>query len=163
GRITLRRLNKSEYNNTIRDLVGVDFQPADDFPQDDSGYGFDNNGDVLSLPPVLMEKYLSAADRILDEAMPIEASASKVRHISTAQAEIGFNALGDRGDGWARLISLEEDDFATAQRLPAGDYLVRFKAFSEPTGGAVVGQGSAVPLTFNGPVPMTNLGVFING
>ncbi len=51
GRVTIRRLNRLEYNNTIRDLVGVDFHPADDFPSDDVGYGFDNIGDVLSLPP----------------------------------------------------------------------------------------------------------------
>jgi hypothetical protein len=62
GRVTARRLNRAEYNNTIRDLLGIDFKPADDFPQDDSGYGFDNIGDVLSLSPVLMEKYLKAAD-----------------------------------------------------------------------------------------------------
>src|SRR5262245_14749538 len=49
GRVTARRLNRAEYNNTVRDLLGVDFKPADDFPQDDSGYGFDNIGDVLSL------------------------------------------------------------------------------------------------------------------
>jgi hypothetical protein len=64
GRVTLRRLNRVEYNNTIRDLVGVDRHLADDFPQDDSGYGFDNIGDVLSLSPVLMEKYLAAAEKI---------------------------------------------------------------------------------------------------
>ena len=64
GRVTARRLNRDEYNNTIRDLTGVDFQPANDFPQDDSGYGFDNNGDVLSLSPVLMEKYLAAAEKV---------------------------------------------------------------------------------------------------
>jgi mono/diheme cytochrome c family protein len=64
GRVTARRLNKVEYNNTIRDLLHLDFQPADDFPNDDSGYGFDNIGDVLSLSPVLMEKYLSAAEKI---------------------------------------------------------------------------------------------------
>jgi mono/diheme cytochrome c family protein len=68
GRVTLRRLNCVEYNNTIRDLVGVDFQPADDFPADDVGYGFDNIGDVLSMPPILLEKYLSAADRIVAAA-----------------------------------------------------------------------------------------------
>ena len=44
--------NRAEYNNTIRDLLGVDVRPADNFPQDDSGYGFDNIGDVLSLSPV---------------------------------------------------------------------------------------------------------------
>ncbi len=69
GRVTARRLNRAEYNNTVRDLVGVDFRPADDFPQDDSGYGFDNIGDVLSLSPVLMEKYLSAAEKIARSAI----------------------------------------------------------------------------------------------
>jgi hypothetical protein len=64
GHVTARRLNRAEYNNTVRDLLGVDFHPADDFPQDDSGYGFDNIGDVLSLSPVLMEKYVSAAEKI---------------------------------------------------------------------------------------------------
>lgn len=69
GRVTLRRLNREEYNNTIRDLVGVDFRPADDFPSDDVGYGFDNIGDVLTLPPLLMEKYLAAAEAIANEAI----------------------------------------------------------------------------------------------
>ena len=65
GRVTIRRLNRAEYNNTIRDLVGVDFKPAEDFPSDDVGYGFDNIGDVLSLSPLLMEKYLAAAEAIV--------------------------------------------------------------------------------------------------
>src|SRR5678816_3993231 len=69
GRVTIRRLNRAEYNNTIRDLVGVDFQPADDFPADDVGYGFDNIGDVLSMPPILLEKYLAAAEKILSAAI----------------------------------------------------------------------------------------------
>jgi mono/diheme cytochrome c family protein len=69
GRVTARRLNRAEYNNTIRDLVGVDLRPADDFPQDDSGYGFDNIGDVLSLSPVLMEKYLAAAEKVARAAV----------------------------------------------------------------------------------------------
>ncbi len=64
GRVTARRLNRTEYNNTVRDLLGVDMRPADDFPQDDAGYGFDNIADVLSLSPVLMEKYVSAAEKV---------------------------------------------------------------------------------------------------
>jgi len=67
GRVTLRRLNRTEYRNTIRDLTGVDYKPADDFPGDDVGYGFDNIGDVLTLPPVLMEKYLRAAEEIVEQ------------------------------------------------------------------------------------------------
>jgi len=69
GRVTIRRLNRVEYDNTIRDLVGVDFKPAADFPTDDVGNGFDNQGDVLSLPPLLMEKYLDAAEQITDKAI----------------------------------------------------------------------------------------------
>src|SRR5207248_7657685 len=67
GRVTMRRLNRNEYNNTVRDLLGVKFKPADDFPTDDVGYGFDNIGDVLSMSPLLMEKYLKAAEKIVAE------------------------------------------------------------------------------------------------
>ena len=69
GRVTIRRLNRAEYNNTIRDLLGIDFHPAEDFPGDDVGYGFDNMGDVLSLSPLLFEKYLAAAETISARAM----------------------------------------------------------------------------------------------
>ena len=69
GRVTLRRLNRAEYNNAIRDLVGVDFKPAADFPPDDSGYGFDNIGDVLSLSPALLDRYLKAAETAVRTAL----------------------------------------------------------------------------------------------
>lgn len=71
GRVTLRRLNRDEYNRTIRDLIGVDFRPADDFPSDDVGYGFDNIGDVLNVPPVLLERYMNAADEIARRAIVV--------------------------------------------------------------------------------------------
>jgi hypothetical protein len=70
GRLTAHRLNRVEYDNTIRDLLVVRFKPAADFPADDSGYGFDNIGDVLSVSPVLMEKYLNAATAIANRAIP---------------------------------------------------------------------------------------------
>ncbi len=69
GRVTIRRLNRAEYNNTIRDLLGVDLKPANQFPSDDVGYGFDNIGDVLSMPPLLVERYLAAADRIAEKVI----------------------------------------------------------------------------------------------
>jgi hypothetical protein len=65
GRVTLRRLNRDEYNHSIGELFGIDFQPAEDFPADDSGYGFDDIGDVLSVSPVLTEKYFNAAEQIV--------------------------------------------------------------------------------------------------
>jgi hypothetical protein len=70
GRVTIRRLNRTEYDYTIRDLFGIDLRTArSSFPSDDVGEGFDNIGDVLSLPPLLLEKYLEAADTVLDKAV----------------------------------------------------------------------------------------------
>jgi hypothetical protein len=72
GRVTIRRLNRVEYRNTVRDLVGIDFDTDAEFPPDDTSFGFDTIGDVLTLPPMLLEKYLTAAEKIIDEAVPTE-------------------------------------------------------------------------------------------
>ncbi len=69
GPVTLRRLNRDEYANTIRDLFGVKIEPAAMFPVDETGYGFSNIGDALSLSPMMMEKYLSAAEKISREVV----------------------------------------------------------------------------------------------
>ena len=101
GRVTIRRLNRSEYNNTIRDLIGIDFHPADDFPSDDVGYGFDNIGDVLSMPPILMEKYLAAAETISEEAIIVEPSAKglvKSYNSANIGSGAGGSAAGRRND-----------------------------------------------------------------
>ncbi len=69
GRVTLRRLNRVEYQNTLRDLLGVKVNVMDLIPPDDSGYGFDNIGDVLTLSPAHLERYLEAARVALDKAV----------------------------------------------------------------------------------------------
>lgn len=65
GRSTVRRLNRVEYQNTIRDLFGLDIDASKDLLSDPAGDGFDNQGDTLFIPPVLMEKYLDTTKRIL--------------------------------------------------------------------------------------------------
>jgi hypothetical protein len=94
GRVTARRLNRSEYNYSLRDLLGVDFQPADDFPQDDSGYGFDDIGDVLSLSPVLMEHYMNAAEKAAHVAVfgPRPMRATLLGRYRAAARPQGFEA-----------------------------------------------------------------------
>ena len=68
GRPMIRRLNRNEYNYTVRDLFGINFFPGKDFPSDGAGgEGFDNVGDALFVPPVLMEKYLAASKKIINE------------------------------------------------------------------------------------------------
>lgn len=77
ARVTLHRLNRAEYNNTVHDLLGVSVHPADEFPLDDAGYGFDNIGDVLSVSPLLMEKYMTAARNVSAVAVYGEPTPSK--------------------------------------------------------------------------------------
>jgi mono/diheme cytochrome c family protein len=69
GHVVLRRLNRAEYARTVRDLVGVSFDAVEAFPADDTGYGFDTIGAVLSVSPLLMEKYLEAARTIAVSAV----------------------------------------------------------------------------------------------
>lgn len=69
GPVVIRRLNRQEYNNTIRDLFGLDLHLADAFPPDDIGFGFDNVGSALNISPIHVEKYLEAAELALDRAI----------------------------------------------------------------------------------------------
>ncbi|HXA52688.1 MAG TPA: DUF1587 domain-containing protein, partial [Candidatus Acidoferrum sp.] len=89
GRVTARRLNRTEYNYAIQDLLGIRYPAARDFPQDDSGYGFDNIGDVLSLSPVLMEHYMNAAEKAARYAVfgprPMRATVVKYQAVARPQ------------------------------------------------------------------------------
>ena len=101
GRVTVRRLNRVEYRNTIRDLMGIDFNSEVEFPPDDTGYGFDNIGDVLTVSPMLLEKYMAAAKAIVSEAVPIVGKVIPERVIPG----IRFTAAGsaqDQGVGRGR-------------------------------------------------------------
>ncbi|MDA0204989.1 MAG: DUF1592 domain-containing protein [Acidobacteria bacterium] len=105
GRVTARRMNRVEYNNTIRDLLGVAVRPADQFPVDDSGYGFDNIGDVLTVSPMLMEKYLQAAREV-------------------SQLAIFGAAVPDKPTKLIRLLNRRSPDAAdTASVEASGTYL----------------------------------------
>lgn len=64
GRATVRRLNRVEYANAVHDLLGLDVDISRDLPQDNSGYGFDNIADVLSVSPTLVERYVLVAGRV---------------------------------------------------------------------------------------------------
>ena len=133
GRVTIRRLNRTEYNNTIRDLLGVSVRPADDFPSDDVGYGFDNIGDVLSLPPLLMEKYFDAAETIAAEAISvIDPSKPTVREF--ARNELHRSGVAHpHGDDALILVSV--GDFSFDLDVPrAGTYVLKTKASETPAG-----------------------------
>lgn len=104
GRVTLRRLNRVEYRNTIRDLLGVDFDTDKEFPPDDIGYGFDNIGDVLSFSPLLAEKYMAAATRIVAAAVPADSRFMPVKSL-TPKANPSYNKTSKKDIGEDRNIS----------------------------------------------------------
>jgi len=91
GHVTMRRLNRVEYANTIRDLVGVYFDATNELPQDDVGYGFDNIGDVLTISPYLMERYLTAAENVMQRAILVDLPKPSVRHLRARYLEPSTN------------------------------------------------------------------------
>lgn len=129
GRVTIRRLNRHEYNNTMRDLIGLDLKPADDFPDDDTGYGFDNIGDVLSLPPVLMERYLIAADKMLDAAIVEGTPEPQSRKFTPALLQGGKRISAKE----RKLTGSEEISIEHAINY-AGTYVFELSARSENPG-----------------------------
>ncbi|HSI72566.1 MAG TPA: DUF1592 domain-containing protein [Fimbriimonas sp.] len=134
GRVTMRRLNRLEYDNTIRDLTGLDLHLSEDFPSDEVGNGFDNMGDVLSISPLLMEKYLKAAEVVATRAVFVPQAAPQ-----------RFNATDLKTD--AKTGAGVENDiiifapgalfFDYECRVP-GEYTARVRAYGHQVGAEAV-------------------------
>lgn len=92
GHVMSRRLSRAEYNNSIRDLIGLDLRPADRFPSDGSGgEGFDNNGDALFTSAIHVEKYLDAAEYILNSVL--KPSAADIARFSPEAIQVARSRL----------------------------------------------------------------------
>ncbi len=126
GRVTVRRLNRSEYNNTVRDLIGIDFNPAEDFPSDDIGYGFDNIGDVLTLSPVLMERYLAAAESIAQRAIVVPLPKPPQRWVGSRYLE----PATPKAYKWRPLPPMGPLHSLHPLTM-AGDYVFRVRVYAE--------------------------------
>jgi len=132
GRVTVRRLNRTEYNHTVRDLMFVDFNAAEDFPSDDIGHGFDNIGDVLTMSPVLMERYLAAAESIVQQAILVgeppqppkrHVAATFIRTTKKEAFEVPFRTLESNG-----VLS------TTHKLTVEGEYKFRFHGWGRQVG-----------------------------
>lgn len=129
GRVTLHRLNRSEYNNTVRDLFRTTLRPADDFVADDHGYGFDNIADVLTLSPVLFEQYQHAAETLVAEAV----SGDRGGLVARVKGEALRGSGGGVQDGMFVLWSNGEAG-ATVPIPSAGKYWVRARLWGSQAG-----------------------------
>ena len=135
GRVTLRRLNRFEYRRTIRDLLGVDDRSSDGFPSDDVGHGFDRIGDVLSMPPLLLEKVAAAAERIAEAAI-VDASGpgAPAKRIEAETLEAPKEGVHVEAGG----INFYTDAAVVGElRLPRdGEYELRARAYGDQAGDA---------------------------
>ncbi len=124
GRVTIRRLNRQEYFHAIEDLLGVRYNTWENFPPDDTGYGFDTIGDVLSISPLHMEKYLEAASQIANQALPRDATSHiPERTISGKQ----FREAGEEKHASDWLAFNQERMVRAFLSAPAkGEYEVHF-------------------------------------
>jgi hypothetical protein len=130
GRPTLRRLNRVEFRNSVRDLVGVDVDVPSSLPADDVGEGFDHIGDVLSMPPTLLEKYLDVAERVALRAWPDSET--------SLRREASGDKLALRGGGQVNAQGANVWSAGTAYfecELPRdGTYRVTFRGFGDQAG-----------------------------
>ncbi|MCW1885063.1 DUF1592 domain-containing protein [Luteolibacter flavescens] len=171
GRVTIRRLNRTEYQNAVYDLLGVEYDTKDVFPPDDTGYGFDNIGDVLSISPLLMEKYITAADEVVALALP-EGAAAQVPRIDIEGK--AFTVPFDTKTTGRWLPFAKKQEVKVEQEIPYdGEYQIKveyaIKGATEATvheadlvvkaGGAKVGEVSlgwdqrrVIDLTGNAPL-----------
>lgn len=137
GRLTVHRLNRIQYNNAIRDLLGIDLDFSSQLPVDDSGYGFDNIGDVLSLSPTLLERYLTLARRISRWAVGDLRIKAGEDHIDAPREIRARNALGPRNERVSDDLPLgSRGGFAVKYYFPLdGEYIIRVKTNADPSSG----------------------------
>ena len=128
GRLTIHRLNRTEYANTIRDLLGIEVDVSQVLPADDIGYGFDNIGDVLNVSPLLLERYLAAASKISraavgDTALPPSIQTYTVPH-GLAQTDRMNEAmpLGSRGGTSIRHLFPVDGEYEISLGLQNGKF-----------------------------------------
>jgi hypothetical protein len=124
GRVTVRRLNRTEYGYTIEDLFGVTIDVKEELPTDDVGYGFDHIGDVLTIPPALLDRYIAVADKVVRDAIVV--SDEEQAPVRSFEGE-GLSSDGEVGD---------EFEFDTA-----GDYILRVIASADQAGPEVAKMG----------------------
>ncbi|HEV3022982.1 MAG TPA: DUF1592 domain-containing protein, partial [Pirellulales bacterium] len=118
GQVTIRRLNRTEYRNTVRDLLGVEFDAHAEFPPDEGAHGFDNLGDAQTMSPLLLEKYIAAAKSIVAQAVPTVAGVAPERTIEGAS----FRAAVQEAD----TAGMEEANRRGAGTQGQGDLTLSF-------------------------------------
>lgn len=129
GRVTLHRLNRAEYNNTVQALLGTTLSPADDFPSDDFGYGFDNIADVLTLSPTQLELYERAAEDLVEGVFAAAVPPIAIQHEAE---DLEGTSGGPTADGYN--LSSNGEVSATVEVPSDGTYTVSVRLWGQQAG-----------------------------
>ena len=133
GHVVLRRLNRDEYENTVQDIFKIEIDTQKYFPADDTGYGFDTIGEVLTLSPLLMEKYLDMAEIVMEKALGPINDQGKIYRFGPNQMKggsphSGMRVLASRGSLIVPFTSTSEGNYVAKIRATgslAGDEFAR--------------------------------------
>lgn len=140
GAVTLRRLSRTEYANTLRDVLGVDTKPSAQFPADDTGHGFDNLGDVLSLSPLHIQMYQRAAEAFAAEVTRPDGAPLRMRTAATDLPHSEY--VVQRG---MDLVILTNTQVLVPVTLPAdGTYRIVVEAYGDQAGSEIVQMGVGI-------------------
>jgi hypothetical protein len=131
GRVTLRRLNRFEYDNTVRDLLGTAQRPGTGFPTDDSDHGFDTVGEALSFSPLLFEKAERAAAALVEDALRVVPPGGVTQRF---EAEVANGECGSGSNGYWHLYSACGVRFPVPIEHP-GTHEIRVRAYEDHAGG----------------------------
>jgi hypothetical protein len=134
GRVTIHRLNNAEYNNTVRDLFFgmVDWAPANEFPADVHGFGFDNISDVQTLSPLHFELYQRAAETMVADALRVAAMPELFAWEAESE-EVTQTIGGPGGDGGFWMLWSNGEVYNTFE-ASAGTYVFSTRAYATQAG-----------------------------
>lgn len=130
GRTTAHRLNRQEYENSVHDLLGIDLPLQALLPADTSGYGFDNIANALTSSPLLVERYMDAADTALNAAFYDPTTIKPRKQIIPGDLAEAGHGTRPRGDGWMILNSDQEDELGVDVQTPF-ETKYRLRVFAE--------------------------------
>ncbi|HUK32787.1 MAG TPA: DUF1592 domain-containing protein [Vicinamibacterales bacterium] len=122
GRPVLHRLNRSEYANAVRDLLALDVDPSTLLPPDDSAYGFDNVGDVLGMSPVLLERFMEAANKVGalavgDSGIGVAAQTFHIRQDASQDIHLEGEPIGTVGGILAKVTLPLDAEYQIAVKM----------------------------------------------
>jgi mono/diheme cytochrome c family protein len=159
----LRRLNQAEYRNTIRDLLGIEFDPSAQFPADEVAEGFDNVGQALRVSPTLLEKYLIAAEHVTARAIVAGKRPAELNIVATGNDLECDPSLGIKRDGGIELVSGREFRsriFSQPTPIYEGNYRVKITVDPYRAHGEAVRVNLRSGPATNGPATLKNIEVF---